>query len=101
VDAPTPEKLRLRLAGWARYGFVKMRAQSVNDMAKRMGFSQTGLNRIIAGTAQPGIDFAAKLASFAQESLDRLVFHDPPEQFLEPGIPPPGTMLEQRPRRAR
>ncbi len=101
VDIPAPEKLRLRLAAWARFFYVKTHARSVNDMAKKMGVSQTGLNRIIAGTAKPGIDFAVRLSAFGPESLDILCFRDPPEHFFTPGIPPPGTStLEQRPRRA-
>lgn len=101
MEAPSPEKLRLRLAAWARYAYLKMQCQSVNSMARRMCFTQTTLNRIIAGTTKPGLDFAAKLSAFSQISADLLLFHDPPEQFCRPGVPLPGTSLEDRPRRSR
>ena len=99
VDAPTPEKLRLRLAAWSRYVFVQTRAVSVASMAKDMGVSQTGLNRIIGGTATPGIDFAVRLAVFGSAPLDTLFFRDPPEQFFTPGIPRlPLAQPRRRPR---
>jgi hypothetical protein len=93
VDAPTPEKLRLRLAAWARYAFVKMRMPSVAEMARRMPHSQAALNDIIGGIGSPGIDFAVKLALFAQESLDRFCLTDPPAHFEAAGIPTQDTPL--------
>jgi hypothetical protein len=101
VAYPGDEKLRLRIAGWARFVYVKKRAQSVSEMAERMGHSQTGLNRIIGGTAAPGLDFAVKLAVFSHESLDTFAYDDPPEQFMKPGIPSLSTSLEYPARRAR
>jgi hypothetical protein len=79
-----------------------MGVSCTSDMARQMGHAQSTLNDIIQGAGpkgRAGLDFLARLGSFAQESLDRLVYTDPPEQFFRPGVPAPGTPLASRPKK--
>lgn len=99
--APDETTVRRRLAAWGRFGFVKMRQMNPTQMAKAMGFSQSGLRRILIGELAPGLDFAYKLASFANISLDLMIYQDPPAEYLDEQIPPPPQDLADKARRSK